>query len=241
MKLASIKINNFRGIKKGAFVFPPEQRLICVIGPGDSCKSTLLKAIEWTLWPSWSLIATDLDFYNGNTGNPIFIEATISELPEELLIEDKYGLYLRDFNAVLQNSDNDEPVEGRTPVLTIRLTVNDTLEPTWTVVTNRTEPRPISQNDRRLLSFGVVGFDYEKDFFWGRSSILQKYSGDASGTLHTAYTQAMRNAVDKTDLSDLDQGTTDILSIGSQYGVSFAGDLHNKLIMKNEKLRFQNK
>lgn len=233
MKLTSIAIKNFRGIEKGTFFFPLNQRLVCIIGPGDSCKSTLLKAIEWSLWPTWSLTVTDLDFYNGNTNNPIVIETTISEVPEELLSEDKFGLYLRDFGAMLLGSENDEPVDGRTPAITIRLTVDDSLEPSWSVITNRTDPRSISQKDRRLLSFGVVGYDYEKDFLWGRGSVLQKYSDSSKGALHTAYTQAMRSAVENTNLTELDRITTDISDVGSQYGVSFMGKLHNKLIMQN--------
>lgn len=233
MKITSITIQNFRGIEKGSFLFPLDQRLICVIGSGDSCKSTLLKAIEWSLWPTWSLTVTDLDFYEGKTENPIVIETTITEVPEELISEDKFGLYLRDLGAILLGEENDEPVDGRTPVITIRLTVDDSLEPSWTVITNRTEPHSISQKDRRLLSFGVVGFDYEKDFLWGRGSVLQKYSDASKGALHTAYTQAMRSAVENTNLKELDQITTDILDVGSQYGVSFSGELHNKLLMQN--------
>lgn len=233
MKLASISIQNFRGIRQGLFYFPLNQRLICIIGPGDSCKSTLLKAIEWSLWPTWSLTATDLDFYNGNTETPIVIDTTVAEVPDELLSEDKYGLYLRDLEAILLGTENDEPVDGGTSVITIRLTIDSSLEPTWAVITNRTDPRPIAQKDRRLLSFGVVGFDYEKDFLWGRGSILQKYSDTSKGALHSAYTQAMRSAVENTNLTELDHVTTDILSVGAQYGVSFSGELHNKLMMQN--------
>ena len=229
----SLAIHNFRGIEEGCFCFPPKQRIIGIIGPGDSCKTTLLKAIEWSLWPTWNLSATDMDFYNGNTSNPIVIESTIAEIPSELLSEDKFGLYLRDFEAVIHGAENDEPVEGKTPVITIRLTIDDTLEPIWLVITNRTDPRPISQKDRRLFSFGVVGFNYDKDFLWGRGSILQKYSGATRGTLHTAYTQAMRLAIENTDLTSLDFVTKEVSDIGSQYGVSFLGKLHNKLIMQN--------
>lgn len=144
--------------------FPMNSRIICLIGPGDSGKSTFLTAIEWALWPSWSLIATDEDFYNCNTSNPIEITISMTELPDALLKEDKFGLYLRDFtNACLGGSD--EPTDGGINILTIRMTIDETLEPKWEVITNRTEPRTISQKDRRLLTFGVVGFDHEKDFY----------------------------------------------------------------------------
>ena len=62
MKLTSIEVKNFRGIKQASVSFPIDSRIICLIGPGDSGKSSLLRAIEWALWPSWSLIVTDMDF-----------------------------------------------------------------------------------------------------------------------------------------------------------------------------------
>ena len=184
MKLTNIEIKNFRGIKHACVFFPLESRIICLIGAGDSGKSTLLKAIEWALWPSWSLIVTDTDFYNCNTTSPIVITVSVTEIPEALIKEDKFGLYLRDFEKAKMDSD-DEPTDVGIQILTIQLSIDDTLEPKWNVITNRTNPKPISQNDRRLLSFGVVGFDYEKDFQWGRESILQKYA-DSREALHSA-------------------------------------------------------
>ena len=81
--------------------------------------------------------------------------------------EDKYGLYLRDFVKASLGGD-DEPTDTGTTILTIQLTIDESLEPKWNVIISRTDPKPISQKDRRLLSFGVVGFDHEKDFQWGR-------------------------------------------------------------------------
>ena len=158
---------NFRGIKHASVLFPQDSRIICLIGAGDSGKSTLLTAIEWALWPTWSLIATDTDFYNCDITSPIEITVSITDLPEVLQKEDKYGLYLRDFEKSSHGFD-DEPTDNGTTILTIHLTIDETLEPKWNVITSRTDPKPISQKDRRLLSFGVVGLDHEKDFQWGR-------------------------------------------------------------------------
>lgn len=98
MKLTSIEIKNFRGIKHASVFFPLDSQIICLIGAGDSGKSTLLTAIEWTLWPSWSLIATDTDFYDCDTSSPIEITVSIMEIPQALMKEDKFGLYLRDYD-----------------------------------------------------------------------------------------------------------------------------------------------
>ena len=211
--------------------FPIDSRIICLIGPGDSGKSSLLRAIEWALWPSWSLIVTDMDFYNCDTSSPIEIAVSITELPKALQKEDKFGLYLRDYEKVCLGLD-DEPTDGGILILTIQLTIDQTLEPKWNVITSRSDPKPINQKDRRLLSFGIVGFDHEKDFQWGRSSVLQKYA-DSKDTLHSAFTQAMRTAVENTSLEALDQIAPELKNIGRQYGVSFNGDIHNRLLMQN--------
>ena len=231
MKLTSIEVKNFRGIKQASVSFPIDSRIICLIGPGDSGKSSLLRAIEWALWPSWSLIVTDMDFYNCDTSSPIEIAVSITELPKALQKEDKFGLYLRDYEKVCLGLD-DEPTDGGILILTIQLTIDQTLEPKWNVITSRSDPKPINQKDRRLLSFGIVGFDHEKDFQWGRSSVLQKYA-DSKDTLHSAFTQAMRTAVENTSLEALDQIAPELKNIGRQYGVSFNGDIHNRLLMQN--------
>lgn len=233
MRLTSLEILNFRGIHEANLRFPHSKRLLCIIGAGDSCKTTLLKAIEWCLWPSYSLLATDSDFYNCDTSNPILIRASIAEIPEELTREEKYGLYLRDSDSVLSGLENDEPTDTGVPVITIQLAIDENLEPNWSVITNRSDSKPITQKDRRLLAFGVIGTDFDKDFQWGKNSVLQRYSNSSRDSLHSAYTQAMRLAVANTDLSDLDSMAGKLTEIGRKYGVSFNGVLHNRLLMQN--------
>ncbi|UUM12872.1 ATP-binding protein [Clostridiaceae bacterium HFYG-1003] len=232
MRITSLSISHFRGINSGKLWFPLDQRLICIIGSGDSCKSTVLKAIEWAMWPTWNLTATDTDFYKSNTSEPIVIEASIAEIPDNLLSDDKFGLYLRDAEAVYKGEDNDEPVDDKTFVITIRLTIDASLEPKWEVISNRLEPKYISPKERQTLSCGIVGYDYEKDFVWGRNSILKKYT-DSKDTLHSAYTKAMREAISKANLKELDSTSETLISIGKQYGVSFSGDVSNKILMQN--------
>lgn len=63
MKILNLQIENFRGIKKCNIDFPQQSRVLCLIGAGDSTKTTLLKAIEWVLWPNWNLVVCDNDFF----------------------------------------------------------------------------------------------------------------------------------------------------------------------------------
>ena len=95
MRILSLEVENFRGIKNCDICFPENSRILFLIGAGDTTKSTILNAIQWILWPTWNLVSTDTDFYNKNTNESIVLRGTFSEMPEELLSEEKYGLYLR--------------------------------------------------------------------------------------------------------------------------------------------------
>lgn len=108
MRIRHIKVKNFRGIKQADLTFPLSQRLICLIGPGDSTKSTVLIVIHYALWPNWNLTISSSDFYECNTEEPISIEVSFDEFPESFLKEQKYGLYLRGS----WSADSDEPTEN---------------------------------------------------------------------------------------------------------------------------------
>lgn len=232
MRITNLEVHNFRGIKNGAASFPNDSRIACIIGAGDSTKSTLLKAIEWAFWPSWNLIVNDTDFYHEDIANPIVIRCTFYEFPNKLMAEDKYGLYLRKPNTELVGEVNDEPTDGGPYCLTIQFTADSSLEPKWEIVCNRLEPKPIPHSDRRTLSFGVVGEGCSKDMVWGKYSILQKYA-DAKGVLHEAYTAALRDVVDKADFSKLDDIATTLSDIGKKYGVGFENSLKSRLLIQN--------
>ena len=92
-RIYEIKINNFRGIKNFTGNFNKE--LICLLGRGDSGKTTILEAIANLFSTNRDPRFYDSDFFNNDTENPIIIEASILDPPEELLIEDKFGLYIR--------------------------------------------------------------------------------------------------------------------------------------------------
>lgn len=231
MRITNLQIQNFRGIKEGTISFPQDSRFVCIIGPGDSTKSTILKAIEWVSWPSWNLLASDNDFYNGNTDKPIVIQGTFTEIPDSLLGEDKFGLYLRKSNCKYGEGIDDEP-EDDDICLTIQLTISESLEPKWEVICNREEPKLISQSDRKLMFVENIGDNYSKDLVWGKNSVLQRYE-EAKGVLHNAYTEALREVANNTDLHELDEVNGKLVSIGKKYGVGFNSELKNKLIIQN--------
>lgn len=232
MFITNLEIENFRGIKRGNLSFPLDSRVICMIGAGDSTKSTILRAIEWVFWPTWNLIACDNDFYNCDTSNNIVIRGTFKEIPPKLLSEDKFGLYLRRPHVILAPGINDEPEDGSDYCLTIQLTIDSTLEPKWEVVCNRKEARPISHSDRKLLSVANVGGNCAKDMVWGKYSVLQKYA-DAKGVLHDAHTAALREIASHADLHALDEVGETLVTVGQQYGVGFESDIKNRMFIQN--------
>lgn len=231
MRITDIEIQNFRGIRESHISFPLDSRIICLIGAGDSTKSTILKAIEWVSWPTWNLSATDTDFYKGNTENPIIIRGTIAEFPEKLLAEDKFGMYLRCPGVKYDKDTDDEPKDNLPICLTIQLTIDGSLEPKWEIVCNRQEPRIISHTDRKQFSIGAIGSNIAKDLVWGKYSVLQKYA-DSKGVLHEAYTIAVREAAKNANLGALDSVSGTLADIGRRYGVDLSEEIKSRLLIQ---------
>lgn len=176
-KIHSISINNFRGIKEFAQTFY-EKQFICLIGRGDSGKSTILEAISTVLSSTWNLAFYDSDFYNCDTVKPIFIECTLYELPDYFLNE-KYGLYLRGINKSGDIIDDFESDEG-IPAITLCLEVKDDLEPRWYITNSRPhqEPMAISATARARLNTFLISDFTDRHFSWSKGnplySILRK-------------------------------------------------------------------
>ncbi|KMQ76437.1 ATP-dependent nuclease [Marinobacter subterrani] len=123
-------IDNFRSIKKAEWY--PRPGLNCLIGPGDSGKSTLLDAIDLALGARRSFAFSDADFHQMNTNRPISIMATLGELSDELKDLEAFGFFLRGFDQANQQI-HDEPLAGDETVLTLQLIVREDLDPEWCV------------------------------------------------------------------------------------------------------------
>jgi AAA ATPase-like protein len=135
-RIRQITIENFRGIK--ALSLFPSPGINCLIGPGDSGKSSILDAIDFCLGARRNIQFTDADFHLLDVETPIQISVTIGELDDDLKSLDAYGLYLRSFDAQ-SGKIEDEPEESAETVLTVRLTVAGDLEPSWSLVSQRAE------------------------------------------------------------------------------------------------------
>ena len=92
-----VEIENFRAIK--ALRWLPGPGINCLIGPGDSGKSTVLDAIDLCLGARRSLTFTDADFHGLNYDTPLRIEITLGALEAPLKNIDTYGEFLVGFDA----------------------------------------------------------------------------------------------------------------------------------------------
>jgi putative ATP-dependent endonuclease of OLD family len=178
MKIRQVKISNFRGIREMEWC--NLETVNCLIGPRDSTKTTILDAIEYTLSSRWNIPFDDTDFYLCDPNNAIEITVTVGQVPEGLLSEQKLGLHMRGWNNV--DGINDEPKEGDEHVLSVRLKVDQTLEPQWTVVNDREKDGTrISYKDRELLGVIRLGQEVDKHLSWIRGSILSQLTEDRTG------------------------------------------------------------
>ena len=90
MRIRHLSINNFRGIHEMEWALP-DKAFFCLIGRGDSTKSTILEALRRIFYPQWNLVFDDADFYQCKPDNAIRIEAILGGIPEEFRDLENYG------------------------------------------------------------------------------------------------------------------------------------------------------
>lgn len=167
MRLLEVSVKHFRGLEQLRWV--PAGATACLLGPGDSGKSTLLDAVEIALSPRFVLPVTDADFHGRDFSQPIEIEVTVGDLPEPLLRDDRFGFETRGWDAAAGRV-RDEPLEGDDLVLSIRLRIDQALEASWVVFNDRIpEGRPIGRRDRELLHVARIGAETARHYAHART------------------------------------------------------------------------
>jgi putative ATP-dependent endonuclease of OLD family len=146
-RIRKLEIKNFRGIK--TLSWRPSTGLNCLIGPGDSCKSSILDAIDLCIGARRTIQVSNADFHDLNVENAIAVSVTLGELDDALKNIDAYGAYVRGFNRETGDVE-DEPEHGLETVLTVNLAVGSDLEPSWTLLSERAAAQELSRN----LSWG---------------------------------------------------------------------------------------
>jgi putative ATP-dependent endonuclease of the OLD family len=193
-RIRKIEILNFRGIRTLNWL--PPAGIACLIGPGDSGKSTILDAIDLCLGARRNVQFSDADFFNLDVKEAISISLTIGALDDALKNLDAYGLCLRGFDP--QTGDvEDEPEKELETVLTLNLTVQSDLEPSWTLISDRAKAQNATRNlswaDRVRLSPTRIGALADSNLGWRRGSILNRLTDekvDASAALVKAAREA---------------------------------------------------
>lgn len=200
-RIHQLKICHFRGIEQFEQYFG-DTNLIVLIGRGDSGKSTILKAISLALSPTWNNTFADTDFYNLDTTIPIEIEVSLRSVPDKLLTDAKYGFYKR----LLVNGEiiddisksGEEPFAEEEDILTIKLVVDDTLQPKWYVVNEREQyDIEISHRDRALLDMFMIADYADNHFSYNKLSplyALLKKGLDAPDTIEKKLVDVVRQA-----------------------------------------------
>lgn len=182
-KVVKLSIKNFRKFKHFETVFGMRDT-ICLIGRGDSGKSTILDAISYCLSPSWNIPIFDYDFCDCNVSESIEICATVVDFPEGLMNSTKYGLYCSGWNPAQQkvvDATDDECM----PALQIMLTIGASLEPKWEVVNHTSNERTqISAQDRAQLKVFMVSDYVNNHFAWANGSPLNSLSRVAGESLN---------------------------------------------------------
>ena len=192
MRVVFVEIRNYRGIMH--LDWSPAATVNCLIGPGDSTKTTILDAIELVLNPRSYFFADDSDFYNLDIDTPIVVTVTMAGLPSEFKSDDHYGLYLRGWNGQASKVE-DEPGEGLEDALSLRVTIDETLEARWSIFNDRIEeeggdPRTLRYKDAKQFATTRLGPYAEKHLGWGRQSVLARIG---EGTEGVSYQLAQAN------------------------------------------------
>lgn len=172
-RIHSLHIENFRGIKSLDQVFQMKS-FVCLIGRGDSGKTSILKAISYVLSPNWNISISDLDFYNADITQNIIIEVVVGDLPKELITLQKYGQYINLLDEDKVISDIEDPNAGQERIaLRVRLTIDSTLEPKWEVCSGRDIGNiSISASDRAKLNIFMVSDYVDNHFAYSKGSPL---------------------------------------------------------------------
>ena len=180
-RIRQVEIANFRGID--TLQWNPGPGINCLIGRGDSGKSTVIEAINYCLSPRRNISFSDADFRYQNYQSPIRVSVTVGELPETFLDLERFGEYHRGFDVTSQ-SLSDEPTESGEIVLTVQLSVGRELEPSWSLYSDRAAARghlwDISWRSRQLLAPTRIATTADHNFGLGRNSVLSTLAAEGS-------------------------------------------------------------
>jgi len=247
--IRQVEVSNFRGVREA--IWAPLPGLNAIIGAGDTGKSTLLDAIELALAPRRNLAFSDADFWQLDVTKQIDLRVTVGDLPDVLLDIDRFGVMHRGWDAAT-GLLSDEPGAGLEDVITVRLTIDQDLEPRWSLYSDRADAdgttREMPSAERKKLAPTRLGVYANHHLAWGNRSILNKLAeipSGAGGALADAArkaraefgTAALTQVQDALDIVHAVAekagiaGALDATALLDAHGISFSGGtiaLHDK-------------
>ncbi len=222
MLVRHVEIKNFRGLRELSWF--PKPGVNCLIGPGDSGKSTILDAIDLAVGARRQYVFSDSDFHLHDISQDIDIRITVGQLNNDLMNIDRYGHYHRGFNSA-NFTITDEPIVGTEVVLTLRLQVKDDLDPIWSLYSERTElngeDRNLAWAHRQEISPVRLGAYSAHHMAWGSNSVLNKMSADkarAASALAAAARQA-RDTFSEVGCEGVDDVLGKVTTVAKNLGV----------------------
>jgi predicted ATPase len=193
-KIFKVEILNFRGIQ--SLIWFPAPGVNCLIGRGDSGKSTILDAIDLCLGARRYAQFSDVDFHALDVTKPIKISITLFDLDAPLKNMESYGVFLRSINPATRDIE-EEPHKDWPTALTIQLIVEGDLEPIWSLTSAQAESlgtsRHLSWKDRGLVAPTRLGGYSNSNLSWTRGSVLNKLT-DERAEVGAALIEAARLA-----------------------------------------------
>jgi putative ATP-dependent endonuclease of the OLD family len=182
LKVRHVSIRNFRGIKALSWLVKGDFN--CIIGSGDTGKTTILTALDYALSPRQSVAFDDSDFFNQDVAEEICIQVTLSDWDEgkveirDFFSEKKFAQYkcgLSDAGPV------PEPEPGGPVAISVSLRVDKSLEPKWFIAKGVDEGEgsdraPLYVADRAVIGASRLDVSSDAQFTWARNTILTRLS-----------------------------------------------------------------
>ena len=206
LRISHIEIRNFRGIK--ALSWHVKGDFNCIIGAGDTCKTTILTALDYALSPRTALSLDDSDFFDQDVDQDIVIQVTLAGW-DETQPEIRKFFQEKAFAQYKCGLDNTgplpEPLSDDKIAVSVSLRVDKSLEPKWFVVKGRdegegVERKPLYARDRAALGLSRLDTFADYHFTWGRNTMLTRLSTDREGNLNEVLSDLARG-MRQTDVS----------------------------------------
>lgn len=221
LHVVQLSVENFRGIE--TLTWQPSRGINCLIGPGNSRKSTIVEAIALLFTPRRSVPFSDADFCECDTNKPIGISAVVAGLPPELDNFETFGQLQCGWNAEA-GEIHDDPLDDDERALSVRLTVDESLEPLWEAYKpgEDGETRPFRAGTREKLGVFRVEERPDHHLRWSRGSALSGLGAD-DGAINEALTDAhriARQAVFDAPLENLKATAANVSTAAGDLGAS---------------------